>query len=292
MLNSLKIFAIFAVASIGPVSTANDDLFSDVRPKSVFENTAGHRGGDNPANLLPKRVTSSEELSELLKSAGVEAKTSGSRTVIAKKKLDPWEFPVLAVISEDEEHIVMTLGLQTVEKPSDLKASTLLAMMDASQKSGPYVFGYSRLRERTEVSCFVRNNGVTGRMLRDEINRLAVVAKRNAAVWEQESADAETPAAATEPSGVSATTLVGNWSAARSATEAFAIEFTAKGSFNLVFVNNGKQAKSSGTFSIAAGILTMSGSDGLKLSGAIRMTSATTFTFTPENSKALAFTKA
>jgi len=275
-----------------------DDLFSSVRTKTVFESSTGPASATNPTNLLAKRITEAAELRELLKSAGFDAKVAGSRSATAQKDLDPWEFPVLAAISEDEDHITIMLGLQTVEDSTQLSADTLLKMMHANQQEAPAVFGYSKTRKRTELYCVLRNNGVTGRILRDEINRMATVAKRHEAVWNHSEAPstAQQPAPTTPPAEktlvANTTSLVGKWSAARSATEAFAIAFSADGQFNLVFVNNGKQTKSSGSFAIASGVLTMTGTDGMKLSGTIQMTSATTFTFTPDKAKALAFTKA
>ena len=280
-----------------------DELFSSFRTKSVFEQSTGSTSGTNPANLSAKRTTEATELRELLKAAGFDAKVSGRRSATAQKDLDPWEFPVLAVISEDEDHITVMLGLQTVKDGNRLPADTLLKMMAANQQEAPAVFGYSKVRERTELYCVLKNNGVTGRILRDEINRMALVAKRNESIWDQpERQAATTPSFKPQPATTkpptektlvaSTANLTGKWSAARSATEAFAIELAADGKFNLVFVNNGKQTKSSGRFAVASGVLTMTGSEGLNLSGTIQMTSATTFTFTSDKSKPLAFTKA
>ncbi|APZ95060.1 hypothetical protein [Fuerstiella marisgermanici] len=298
MFKSTISLAIVFVSVTSVAFADGDDLFSSVRTKSVFESSPGPSSATNPANLLAKRITKAAELRELLKSAGFDGKVAGSRSAAAQKDLNPWEFPVLAAISEDEDHITIMLGLQTIEDSSQLSADTLLKMMQVNQQEAPAVFGYSKIRKRTELYCVLRNNGVTGRILRDEINRMATVAKRHEAIWDHSEAPSTTQqqAPTTPPAEktlvANATSLVGKWSAARSATEAFAIAFSADGQFNLVFVNNGKQTKSSGNFAIVSGVLTMTGTDGMKLFGTIKMTSATTFTFTPDKTKALAFTKA
>jgi len=59
-----------------------------------------------------------------------------------------------------------------------------------------------------------------------------------------------------------------------------------------VYINDGKQTKSSGKFTVAAGTLTLTGSDGLKLEGNLTLSSDTEFRFQPKGATELVFAKA
>lgn len=299
MLKSIRFATLCAAIAAACVAQAGEnDLFSDVRIKSVFDTAA-------PAETLTeaaigRRITGAEDLRDKLNAAGLDASAAGSRSVTLKKKLDPWEFPVLVTMSEDESQIAIMLGLRSISDSKKLTANELLRMMAASQKNAPHVFAYNSDRERTELYTILKNEGLSGQLLRDTINRMAVVAKANEDVW-AEKATPDTPAGTTptvaaapeQPATVApaAPNLTGKWSAARSATEAFAVEFTADGTFKLVYVNNGSQTKSAGQYTLSGETLTLSGS-GLKLTGKIVIKSASEFTLTLEKSAALTFRKA
>lgn len=300
----LHTLAAAAVMTLGSASFADgNDLFSDVRTNSVFDNSPAGTAEVNTAT--PRRVTKPEELRDMLKSTGFEAKVASRRTVTTKKELAPWTFPVMVILAEDETSVSVVLGLNTIKDvDKELPAKTLLEMMNISQNSAPAVMGYHTKRERTELSMVLKNRNLTGQILRDEINRLAIIAKRTDKTWAPADAPAETPqqntttpqtAPQTAPQSTpqsTGTSLVGRWSAARSATEAFAVEFKADQTFNLVYINNGQQTKSSGTFTTNAGSLSLTGDDGSKLEGRLSVNSQTQFTLTLNNTAALVFTKA
>lgn len=296
-----RLFNIVTVAILftcGSVASADeDDLFSDVKTKSVFEDETKTSG----AAISTTRITSAEELRDLLKAAGFEAKVASSRAVSLEKKLDPWTFPVLMVISEDEKQVDIMLGLATIKDVTkELPVTTLLKMMTASQENAHMLFSYHAKRERTEVSQVIRNQSLTGLMLRDAVNKMALLAKQTSGVWSTSTnestvvtdAKVESPAPATPQPATAAPNLAGKWSAARSATEAFAVELKSTGTFNLVYINAGKQTKSSGKFTAKDGSLSLIGSNGLKLEGKLTVQSATEFTFAPANGKELVFTTA
>ena len=219
-----------------------------------------------------------------------------------QKELSPWTFPVLLVLSEDETTINVILGLTTIKDvDKELTAATLLKMMTASQKNAPMMFSYNAGRERTELSRMLPNRNLDGQSVRDEINRMAIIARDNSSIWASESqlkptedskeTPTETPTTP-QTTQLSKETLTGKWSAAKSATEAFGVEFKADGTFNLVYIKASNQTKSSGSFAIAAGKLTLTGSDGLKLEGSVELKSASEFSFKPANGDALNFIKA
>ena len=77
--------------------------------------------------------------------------------------------------------------------------------------------------------------------------------------------------------------VVGKWSAARSKTEAFAMQLNSDGKFMLVAVKNGKETKSEGQFTFREGQLTLAAKDGGKLIGSVSALTADAFEFTPQN---------
>ncbi|MEQ9406233.1 MAG: hypothetical protein RIK87_00850 [Fuerstiella sp.] len=309
MCKTVRFLSVCVTLLASSVSLAGgDDLFSDVRTNTVYQDNLP---ADSRAAPVSTRITGVDSLRDLLNSAGFDAAVTGRRTVTLKKQLDVWTFPVMTVLSEDEQSIAIVLGLRSIKDSSTLSSETLLKLMSASQKNAPCLFAYNGERERTELHLVLKNQRLTGQHLRDEINRMAIIARDNSELWaapenQQQSnnekpADdkqaGEKPADNASPTPVTPATpstadLTGTWSAAKSATEAFAVQFSTDGSFSLVYVNNGTQVRSSGRFTTANGQLTLEGSDGLKLTGRLTMTSEKEFTFTPATSGELKFIKA
>ena len=296
------VFALFMTATSLAVADDND-LFSDVRTNTVFDGVVDSDSGARSGTSRPSPITNAESLRDALKSAGFDARTAGNRSATTTKQLDPWTFPVLVTISEDEKSIGIRLGLSVIKDETTLSTSTLLKLMSASQKHAPAQFAYSAKRQRTELSTFVTGNRLTGQQLRDEINRLAILAKETSTVWvvadtgtstEKSSATESKapPAPGTSTDGRSEKSLSGTWSATRSTTEAFAVAFTAEGTFNLVHVNNGRQTRTSGKFTADNGSLTLAGSDGVRLVGKLTRVSDGEFRFTLQNNAVLTFTRA
>lgn len=286
MFKSAQILAACLALTTTSGMAAENDLFSSIRGSSVYDD--GSVPTTSPASEI--RITSADLLRDALNSAGFEANVAGQRFVTLSKELGRWTFPVLVTVSEDEQNIAVMLGLRTVKDSSTLTADTLLKMMAASQKNAPFTFSWSAERQRTEMYTVIKNRSVTGQLLRDTINRMAVVAKDNSALWAGTGAGEDKQA--TEPETVAASSLVGRWSAARSNAEAFAIEFRAEGGFNLVYIKDKNQTKSSGTFAVTAGQLTLNGTDGLKLNGSLELVSADKFKFSPANGGVLEFSRA
>ncbi|UUO09171.1 hypothetical protein M4951_12840 [Blastopirellula sp. J2-11] len=275
------------IASLTSVGLADEnDLFSGVRTDVVFVDSST-KGTISPIT----RINSTEQLNQMLTAAGLESKVAGSRVVLAKKALDDWDFNVLVTISEDEMSIGLTMPLSTLKDESKLTSTQLLKLLEANQKHAPSVFTFSTQRKRTELFRILPNEAITGQKLRDEINRLAVLAKETVDLWKMPGANTNasdavasekaSPAATAPSTSITAASLIGAWSAAKSKTEALAIRFDADSKFQLVYVKSGKQSKSKGKFSIQADTLSLVGDDGIRLAGKLTITSATKFTFTP-----------
>jgi hypothetical protein len=105
-----------------------------------------------------------------------------------------------------------------------------------------------------------------------------------------EVADANPPAsepapASSTPAASATLSLVGTWSAARSKTLAFALQINADGSFSMVTANDGKNAKSTGKYTLSGSTLTLVDTKGTRLSGSVEQTSTKEFKFSPASSK-------
>lgn len=291
---TLILTAIAIVSTFNVAFADQDDLFSEVDSTSVF--SSAERGSGDAASAARRRIVSGDQLRDLLNSAGFEAKAISGSAASTKKRLAPWNFPVLAFISKDESRIRIVLGLSTIQDVSkELPAARLLSLMKLSE-SGPG-YSYHSGRQRTEISSTLTNRGLTSDLLRDEVNRLAVAASQTSETWANEkqlSQNQSRPITqpTTSQSTAPQTTLAGRWSASRSATEAFAIDFQDGGKFALVFVAGQSQTRSEGSFQLTNESLELKGNDGLILKGQFSRLSPTSFTFQVNDGTTMTFQKA
>ena len=315
-----------AVAATPAMAQEADSLFSSVRASTAFDNEIT-TGGGNSVAVGTQRLTSTDELVHTLQEASFEASASGVRMASTRKQLDSWIFPVLVTLSEDEQDVSVVLGLRAVSDAQKMPATRLLQLLESNEKSARTSFAFNRDRNRIELLSLIKNAGVNAQALRDEINRLAILARDTESLWNLEesaggaaltqtttanggatkvaavpttAAPVTAPAtvtppapAATAPSAsttqpasptaaspqLAANALLGRWSASRSATEAFAILFNADGTFVLVSVSNGKQARSTGKFTLQNSQLTLETSDGGRLLAKVTLVTASEFRF-------------
>ncbi len=296
------------MSGVSSLRAEEQDLFSSVRGVSVFDSaTSDDAGVVKPS--ASARLTSIEVVAQLVREAGFDAKVLANQFVTTRKEQDPWAFPVLIEISADERHLIVVLGLSIVKQPSEVPASVWLRMLEANQKHPAAQFAFHPGRKRTEVIGLLPNTAIDSLTLRDEINRLAILARDTESAWKLPSEDDATastsfdavasmpttsasgePGAATSPDDNSASDiavadrLVGRWSAATAQNAAFAAEFASTGRFVLVHVKQGQQTRSTGSFVIQSQQLIMTGDDGLRLTGAIQIVADSSFRFTPSAS--------
>ena len=348
--NKLRKIAEFATGlattAVGIVSlTGENDLYSEVQTGRVFTTIDSSKGTDSTETpRVARRITSLEQLSQLVRDASFAVKTAEGRSVTTSKTLEPWLFPVSVILSDDERHLQICVALGAVADKQKVDGGKLLALLEANKLQTDAKFGFNAARSRTELLAQIRNDGVTAELIRDEINRLTLIARESESLWQIEAArilsttdsakavsdaavrvEVSPPAVAPAPSptpavagNVAATVNPGNtpatsvspgpatpavipsnsspatnstaapspaftgrWSASRAANEAFAILFDANGSFVLVSIKDGKQAKSSGKFTVVGSLLTLEGTDGTRLNGTFEMKSASEFSFQP-----------
>ncbi len=306
-----------------PALAQQDDLFSSVRASTVFSESDAASTGSTATSAGTNRLMSAEALVQALQKAEFTAAASGSRAAAAMKQLDSWQFPVIVTISEDEQDLLIAVGLRAVSDSQKLPAARLLQLLEANQKTSRASFVFNRDKGRLELLCQVRNTGEKDVLLRDEINRLAILARDLETVWNLDEKSGGSPIGAAGSAAIEATkmapvtansnvtapvnttdsqpeltaaALQGRWAASRSVTEAFAMQLNSDSTFVLVSVINGKQLRSSGKFAFANGQLTLDGSDGVKVVGLVKLNSATEFQFAQQSAgvtgATLSFSKA
>ena len=293
---------------ISGLQAQEQDLFSSVRGVSVFDSAATSGAGVvKPA--ASSRLTSIEAVADLVRQAGFEAKVLANQFVTTRKEQDPWAFPVLIEISPDERHLVIVLGLSIVKQPTEVPASAWLSLLEANQKHPSAQFAFHPDRKRTEVIGLLPNTAIDSLTLRDEINRLALLARDTESAWKlpddkQATASTAQDAVASIPTksasseagvttasadnspatAVAVDSLVGRWSAVTADNAAFAADFQSTGKFVLVHVSQGRQTRSTGSFVVQSQNLILTGDDGLRLTGIIQIVADNTFQFTPSAS--------
>jgi len=305
---------------------AEDELFSRIPIDTVFSKTPETPATPSRPSASEKsiRVLNIEQLGDLLKEAGLNpevAETTASIKVEQGKRT----FTTILGLDESRDQIVVIMRLAEMEGKS-LPAEKLLMMMTVNRDLRPAMFSYSEKNKRLELIAGLENDQISGRKLKDEVKRLAGIADNMSPLWELDAAQAPAAAApsqnaiannpapaqtnttapaqqrpaagapaATAPAATAAnSTILGRWSAARSAKEAFAMQLNADSSFVLVYVKDGKQSKSTGKYTLTGSQLSLATDDGGKFGGSVSNITAKSFEFTPPtgNSGKLTFQKA
>ena len=285
------VFSLAITAGSAVVFSADNSLFSDVRVHAVFTPAKGDsvdtskRPTENSADTPLTKATDAGELSRMLRQAGFEPKEVGSSVVTTKKQAGDWNFPVVLTISDDAEQMGIVLLLSTAKEQQPIPNDKLLGLLEANRKFHPAYFAYSTKHRRFELYRVLKNQQVTSDAIRNEIDRLTQIAQETQDLWNLDSSGSSPKPTQTEPQAKPAGSLVGTWAASRSDQEAFAIQFTADGKFNLVYVNQGKQTKSSGKFTRDGDALTLEGTDGFRLSGTVQAETDKEFRFQLQNSE-------
>ena len=329
------IFPVVMVLLLGGTNLAaaqeEDSLFTAVDATAAFKNDSDVAKAEPASGSAQKnRLISTNDLLRTLQDANFEGTAVGTRAVATKKQLASWQFPVLVTLSENEQDVTIVLGLRRVSDLQKVPATRLLQLLETNEKSGRTSFAFNRERNRLELFSLIDNSDITGQILRDQINRLAILARDTESLWnlEESAGGASENSENTEKSGatkviepstaptpfntipsttpvtltlpaaaaVSANSLHGRWSASRSATDAFAILLNADNTFVLVSVSGGKQSRSTGKFALLSNQLTFEGSDGSRLGGTVTLMSDSEFRFeqksTGTTNAALTFRKA
>ena len=236
MLRSLTYCGLWAGLLLSTIQpTWGDDLFSQVKADSVLSPAAGTTPGLKVEDAQGKKLLNQAQLMDTLRDAGMEPLVDGERGASVKLQHSRWTFSFVIELPDDHEQLVLTLLLSQIDPKQQPTAERLLTLLTANRVRKPAFFSYNTNRRCLELISQVANEKVTPRNLRDELRLLATIADSTAASWEGTTAAATAPAAkpattvappatpATTPPATTATmSLVGRWSATRSATEALA----------------------------------------------------------------------
>jgi hypothetical protein len=294
-------------------AAAEDELFTRIKIDTVFNKDAEPpptttRGNDTVEKRV--RVLNVAQLGDLLKEAGMEPEV-GEAAVSVKTQHSKWTFTSVLGLDENRQQIVVLMRLLDLEGKSPISAERLTMMLTVNRDLRPAMFTYSEKNKRLELLKGLDNDQISGRMLRDELKRLAQLAENMAPLWEVEAAPAPSTTAPAPtspapnsvankpapqpaaPAPAATNTMLGQWLATRSAKEAFAMQLNADNSFTLVYVKDGKQSKSTGKYTLTGSQLSLSTNDGGKFSGSVTNITSKSFDFTAPNSASkLTFQKA
>lgn len=205
------LFAFLAVclfAHQAGTAGAEESLFSQVPIDSVFtppgESSAANSGANRPLPAPPRfsatKSFSLGQVAEGLREAGFDAKELDERTLSTKAKADTWSFPVIITASEDQKQLWVVLMLSVIKDEKQVPADKLLALMSANRQYAPAYFSYSAKHKRTELYRSFNSQEVTSDLLKEEINKLASIAKETQSLWSFASTNPPAPPATTIPS--------------------------------------------------------------------------------------------
>jgi hypothetical protein len=243
------------------------------------------------------------QIADLAGQAGLEPQKDGEFIVVARVAFDKWKFPVAITLSGDGDRVHMSMMLARYDQKQPT-ADKMLALLASNRTHAPAFFSYSDERKQMELLSSVPNDRPTLEAIKAELERMATIAGKTIALWEpnlppgtvangQAPSNTQAPnngqiansgpvgPANSQPSGQTAPVVTGKWSAARSQTEAFALLLNQDSTFTLVYVNNGKQSRSTGRFTLDNNQLSLNADNGARIAGNFSMTSENTFELIP-----------
>ena len=296
-----------------------DGLFSKVSIGSPFGSSETQ--GAVPAQPAPQRLAGPASLSQMLSQAGLLPKEIDTTIVGVKMDVDGKQLPILMTFTDEYDRIRIVMILQVLSEGQSPAADQLIAMMDANRENSSVFFAFSKKQRRTELHRIVKNASLTPNRLREELNAMVSVAEQSKDVWQASATEKTTP----PQGGVAATPkadpkprqapqaqqpqpeaqpqpsrqntvqlgLIGQWTSARSKTEAFALRIDKAGTFALVTVVNGKTSQSKGKYTLDGSKLTLIDEKGTQLAGTVTLKSGKEFSFQPTGANSpLTFKKA
>jgi hypothetical protein len=274
-----------------------------VKTDAVFATPASPATGGKPGDISEKgeRMGTVSLLFDRLRDSGLEPQREGEQAVLVSLQHSRWTFPIRLELVDQAQKVLVQLSLEPSDK-KPLSADRLTGLLAANSQIRPACFTFNATRKRLELVVPLTNDNLSARALREELRNLAGLAEKTAPVWDSATSGANgaspgnTPPASSVAAApaTSANSLVGKWSASRSATESFTLQLKADGSFELVHLQAGRSTRSAGRFEFTGRQLTLAGSDKVKIVGEVGNVAAKSFDFTPNNAAAakLAFQKA
>ena len=248
----------------------------------------------------------------MLTKAGLQPKELDTRIISLNVTSGGRSLPVLMTFDDDYEQLRVVMVLSVLEENETISTDKLISLMDANRGNSSVFFAFSKKQRRIELHRIVKNQALTPTRLKEELIDLLRVAQQSRDVWASEQTEQQTPQQQETPATPAETApetqpeakpnpaptqnaqaqpqprrntlelgLIGQWTAARSKTEAFALRLDDEGTFALVTVINGKTSQSKGTYRIDSNKLTLKDEKGTQLAGTVTLKSGKEFSFQP-----------
>lgn len=295
---TLRVGAIMLLLSVVGHSVRADDLFSRRPLQSAIDDSVistpkqpvTPRETESP---VPQKNVDEGSLEKMLQQTGYSVKQIKDAGLLIQIKAGKWTIPTLVSLSKDGSQVWMAMVLKTLTNVSDLDADRLIGLMEANRKYGPAFFTFNRETKRIELRRAVRNLELDAKVLKLQIDILALVAGETATLWSFDSSAGKAPSGNSgnsTPSKPAVSREVGRWVSQLSGGQGFALRLDADGSFALVHRKaDGSTETSRGTYTLSENKLTLKGSDQPALEGTVTFSSNDAFNFVIGNGNGLRF---
>ena len=284
-------FAIYVTFLSVNTSVLGDDLFSDVAIESVFRSEAAasevsYSKDDLVADSI--RVTGAGSLMRVLDEAGLQPTKVERHVVSVAVVQGGLSLPVLMSVVVDQDRLDMVMLLSELGDQIEWDTQRLAKLLTANAEEGTVFFSLGDSSKRIELRRSMSNRLITPGLMKEELRKMLRVAETYEDTWSNVAKDGssvakhngETQAAtpsSDRPNGSTSLTLVGRWSAAIASGEALAVQIARDGKFQMVVVKAGKTTVSTGTAQRTGNTLTLTDTNGTKIEGTVKQTTADSF---------------
>ena len=142
----------------------------------------------NPQQPGAPRIIEKSQLADFIRAAGFQPKAVNETVQMIEVPKDKWTFPVVFVISPNNENLWIGVLLATVDE-NKISPRVLLALMELHNTYGPAHFSYSASSKRIDLNFAVKNNNLMPADLKATVNQLVDVAVTTAPLWSNPQAD-------------------------------------------------------------------------------------------------------
>ena len=183
---STLIPVVFATCFTPASSVLADDLFSGVALEAVFENgndSSDSNSSTNDNSNRTQRVTGAGSLVRVLDSAGLAATKVDRSVVSVTLRQAGLSLPVLMSVAVEENRLDMVMLLAEFNDDSDWDTARLAQLFTANSEESTLFFAISKTRRRVELRRSMSNRWITPAVLKEELNKMALVAETYEDTW-------------------------------------------------------------------------------------------------------------
>lgn len=279
---------IFTCATSLTAVQAQEGLFTEIRADAVFRDAQPGTSQTRPnAGDDSRSLPGNDALREMLSVAGYAPKALENSLAIDVQG-ENWNSQLILELQNDRSELLLSIRLADRVDPNQLTKERLLKLMQLNASQTAATFLLSEKADQLSVRVRVENRDMSVNRLRNAIENLRTLADNQRDAWQFNKPlvaatppKAEGPPAAAPPANApanapapaataAASPLVGKWVGSRQ-NEAFALQVSAAGEFQLAFITQGKNRKLQGSLTLQGDQLTLAGTDGTKLTGTIKL---------------------